>query len=257
MSYDLFRKLYETYAAGVAYIAIRTPDGDERIGSAFHVGDGVFITAKHVVEGKKIVEIATTQNAMEEVEQREGVRIMRITHHRGKGEIVKGPLYLSDENADVAALIVKGINAPVIPVGDHLDDGIGTELVLRPVMVMGYPPIPFSREPTLVATMAEVNAIIDKYTGGHPHFILSTMARGGFSGGLAITDYGCALGVITESLGINGQPIELGYLSVLSVEPIYNCLSQHKIIPKTIFEMWGYDEEYTTGLNNEIQKSEK
>lgn len=251
MSYKRFRKLYETYAAGVAYVAVKTPEGDERIGTAFHIGEGVFITARHVVQGKEIVEIATTEDAVAEVEKVEGARIMRITHPRGKGELVKGPLYHSDENVDVAALVVRGISAPTIPLGDHLDDWLGTSLVLRPAMVMGYPPIPFSKEPTLVATMAEVNAIIDKYTGGHPHFILSAMARGGFSGGLAIADYGCALGVITEALGINGQPTELGYLAVLSVEPIYNCLSQHKIVPKAISEMWGYDEECTAGLTKE------
>jgi hypothetical protein len=104
MSYKRFRKLYETYAAGVAYVAVKTPEGDERIGTAFHIGEGVFITARHVVQGKEIVEIATTEDAVAEVEKVEGARIMRITHPRGKGELVKGPLYHSDENVDVAAL---------------------------------------------------------------------------------------------------------------------------------------------------------
>jgi len=110
--------------------------------------------------------------------------------------------------------------------------------VLRSVVVLGYPPIPFSGAPTLIASRAEVNAIVDKYTGGHPHFILSAMARGGFSGGPALTDYGCSLGVITEALGSDNQPVELGYLAVLSVEPIYNCLAHHEIVPPEIDRVW-------------------
>ena len=74
---------------------------------------------------------------------------------------------------------------------------------------MGYPPVPFSKEPLLVSTLAEVNAVVDKYTGGHPHFIVSALARGGFSGGIALTEEGHTLGVITESLGQNGKPEEL------------------------------------------------
>lgn len=42
---------------------------------------------------------------------------------------------------------------------------------------MGYPPIPFSAEPVLVAGLGEINATIDKYVGKHPQFIISTMAR--------------------------------------------------------------------------------
>jgi S1-C subfamily serine protease len=43
----------------MAYVAVRGKDGQEGIGSAFHVGDGVFVTARHVVEEKAIREIAT------------------------------------------------------------------------------------------------------------------------------------------------------------------------------------------------------
>ena len=240
MGRNRWREVYEMYAAGVAYVEVKTPSGAHSIGTAFHIGQGVFISARHVFEGNEILEIATTETSIRflDVDESEQVARFDITHFPGQGEIVKGPFYHPDPKIDVAAVIVEGINAPVIPLGDHLDDWLGTELVLREVVVLGYPPIPFSWKPNLIASKAEVNAIIDKYTGGHPHFILSAMARGGFSGGPAITDYGCTLGVVTESLLVNHQPLELGYMSVLSVEPIYVCLSHHNIVPDHIDKQW-------------------
>lgn len=59
-----------------------------------------------------------------------------------------------------------------------------------------------------------------KYTGGHPHFIVSTMARGGFSGGPDELIGTATLGIVTEGLAKDGQAAELGYTAVLTVEPI-------------------------------------
>ena len=238
----MFRNIYETYAAAVAYVSVESEDGAQSIGTAFHIGDGIYVTAKHVVENKNIIEVATTERSVRDAEdasEEDQVRKIEFTHWPGKGVVVGGPYLHPDTDIDVAAIKVEGIDAPVIPLGDHLDDWLGTELVLMEAVVLGYPPIPFSREPTLVATKAEVNAIIDKYTGGHPHFILSPIARGGFSGGPAITRYGCALGLVTESLTSNGNAPELGYLAVLSVEPIYNLLAHHNIVPDHIDKLWG------------------
>jgi len=242
MDSDTLRQLYDRYASAVAFVSVVNKDGDESIGTAFHIGDGVFVTARHVVEDHKIVKIATTEYGRRYIEEQSESRDTRIrveyTHRPGEGHLLSVPLFHPDENVDVAALRVEGIDAPAIPLGDHLDDWLGTELVMRSVVVLGYPPIPFSRTPALVASRAEVNAIVDKYTGGHPHFILSAMARGGFSGGPALIDYGCSLGVVTEALGRDNQPLELGYLAVLSVEPIYDCLAHHEIVPSEIDRVW-------------------
>jgi hypothetical protein len=63
-------------------------------------------------------------------------------------------------------------------------------------------------------------------------------AKGGFSGGVAISEGGQVLGLITESLLAHGQPVELGYLAVITVEPIYVCLADHKLLPLTQAEGW-------------------
>ncbi|RZK22066.1 MAG: serine protease [Flavobacterium sp.] len=236
------RRLYDIYAAGVAYITVIDKQGNEGIGTCFHIGDNVFITAKHVVEGYTIKEISTTvyQRRFYEMEDSNTTGMARVdlSYFPQKTDRYEGPFLHPDEKIDVAALVVSGINAPVLLLGDHLDDWLGDEYILSEAVVMGYPPVPFAAKPLLIVSKCEVNAVVDKYTGGHPQFILSSMARGGFSGGPAITEDGIVLGVVTESLISDGKPAELGYLSVLSVEGIYNCISHHRIVPKHIDEIW-------------------
>jgi hypothetical protein len=55
------RRLYADHAHALAYVDVEKPNGDRNIGSAFHVGEGVFVTARHIVEGNKIVEVKITE----------------------------------------------------------------------------------------------------------------------------------------------------------------------------------------------------
>ena len=243
MSPQTPRELFEAYASAVAYCAVRSADGTESIGTAFHVGEGVFLTARHVVESKTILKFATTTdryvadpNGSTTFAGRKG-RFELIPS--GVGRVLRGPLFHPDDRVDVAAFVVDGLNPPAIPLGSHLDDWLNDEaFLLREVVVLGYPPIPFSREPKLIATRAEVNAVIDKYNGPHPHFIISAMARGGFSGGPCLIQWNFGLGLVTESLGANHQPAELGYLAVISVEPLFVCMQHHGIVPAVQKKGW-------------------
>lgn len=237
------RNLFEKYAAAVVYICVELPNGDQSIGTAFHVGNGTFVTARHVVEGNNILEIANT--IRREVSDQSGNVIIQGIEDRfttifpSKGEVTQGPFFHPDDSVDIAALVVEGLDCPIIPLGSHLDDWINDEAFsLAQVLVMGYPSIPFSREPTLIASRAEVNAIIDKYTGGHPHFIVSSIARGGFSGGPCLIEWDFALGIVTESLVDGDSSIESGYMAVLSIEPVYVCLAHHGILPKEQAQGW-------------------
>ncbi len=250
------RRLYDEYAAGVAYISVITAKGDEGIGSCFHIGGGVFITARHVVENCIIKEIGTTvsQRRYYEVEETKttGMASVEFPFSSSRTSIFAGPYFHPNDKVDIAALVVPDIKAPILPLGDHLDDWLGYEHILSNAVVFGYPPVPFSSLPTLLAAKCEVNAIIDKYTGGHPQFILSSMARGGFSGGPAVAEDGVVLGVITESLVNGEQPPELGYFSAISVEGIYTCLAHNRIIPKHIDEEWdGFWNEETISFKED------
>jgi hypothetical protein len=231
----------------MAYIAVEQ-DGDEGIGSAFHVGDGVFVTARHVVDGKAIKEMRVTnqdlfyQSDLHPKNDNDSYTIgpdtPRIcTRHDGFVEVIDGPWFHADPEVDVAAVRVSGIepDAHYVPLGGHLDDFVGPgQFELSEVLLMGYPPIPFTREPVLIAATGQINAVVDLHLGARQqlHFIISAMPRGGFSGGLAFSRWGFALGVITQSLLEKDTVPELGYFSTTSIEAVFECLVQHGALPE-------------------------
>jgi S1-C subfamily serine protease len=223
-----FSHLYQSYKVAVVRITSRTVQGDLSSGSAFHIGDGWLATAAHVVRD---------------------VTIEEVVGHRGQEVQIERVLFHSDERVDLALLktdfelshyltMTKIVNPPEgfiqtdhIQIGGHLDDWIGDELVLSKVLLMGFPPVPLSREPVLLAAEGEVNAVVDKYSGPHPHFIISCMGRGGYSGGPVLSEYGFLLGVLTESLVMDGKSEELGYSSAVSVQPLLAMLHENGIYP--------------------------
>ncbi|GAA4277563.1 S1 family peptidase [Aquimarina mytili] len=246
------REYYNSFGPAVAYVEIENKKGDIEIGTAYHVGEGVFVTARHVVDVRKIKKIGTVKNVMSGPEENGSYT---VTAFAGELNIVSGPFFHSDENVDLACFMVDRKDLPAIPLGGHLDDWLGDEMVLHSTLILGYPRIPMSGGVNLFAAIAEVNTVVDKYTGGHPHFILSCMARGGFSGGVSINEYGFAMGVIVESLINDHAPAELGYFAVISVEPIYTMLSELEIMPECVKEMWYnddgtnlWDKDYTVDI---------
>jgi hypothetical protein len=234
------RKLFERYSAAVVCMEVQGEDGTPGVGSAFHVGEGVFVTARHVVEDQRIVSVSsktswrrkpTPEELDENAEWRGGWR--RTLGGLTDVAEISAPVF-HPNGADVAAFTgTPQAPLPTIPLGGHLDDWIGDEFLLSAAVLLGYPPIPLSREPLLVCVRAEVNAVLDKSTGGSPSFIMSATARGGFSGGVALSEWGFALGVITEGLVTrDDQPLENAFFAVLAVEPIYECLRANNILPK-------------------------
>lgn len=112
------------------------------------------------------------------------------------------------------------------------------DFVLNEILILGFPPIPLTKRNVLVATRAQINAVVDLVSIDHVHFIASAMARGGFSGGVALSEWDFALGVVTSSLLKNHAQEELGYLTVLTVEPILECLAEHQLLPKAVALEW-------------------
>ncbi len=223
------QKLYAQYAGAVAYIDVEDAEKKRGIGSAFHIGDGIFITAKHVIEGKNILEVATTkrieliQGSQDESGEPDVTLIDPAVL-----SIVAGPY--EDEFDDVAVFKVdfEGLLLPAIKLGSHTTHEVSeNEFVLSNVIVIGYPPIPFTTTPNQVVASGQVNAVIDVRHSKYVHFVLSTMARGGFSGGVALTESGFALGLITESLGYGESLVETGYMSVLSIDAAVSLAVKH------------------------------
>ncbi len=216
------REILEQSTGGVAWVETEDQHGEIGIGTCFHVGDGVWVTARHVVEHRKVLSVGTPRESL------------AVT----AGTLV-GPFYHPNDGVDVAVFRAQGLDAATIELGGHLDDWFGDEFLLGPIVVIGYPPIPFSREPNLVVASGEVNAIVE---GVHPSFVISVLPRGGFSGGPVLAEAdggGFVLGLVTRSLGRDGQPLELGFHAALSVEPILKALGHHGLLPRDLRELWG------------------
>jgi hypothetical protein len=257
MNVNAAQELFRRFACSMAYVAVENQDGTQGIGSAFHVGDGIFVTARHVVENTRILEVVITEPLRLPVEQvfphkpeplkligqhvREvdGIQCWGVPQEPLKLEL--GPLFHSDPKIDVATFKVCEIHpsTPYVSLGSHLDDWIEDDtFMLSEAIILGYPPIPLTPSPYLVAARAEVNAVIDPYHAKKVHFVLSATPRGGFSGGIALSEHGFVLGVITEALCFDGKPPETGFFAVLSIEGIYECLSHHKLLPECQEKGW-------------------
>jgi hypothetical protein len=228
------RRFYNKYGPSVAYTGIEVTNQNISIATAYHIGDVVFITARHVVDVFKIRKIATTKNPCSNNEDESST----IVGSASELNIIKGPFLHPKEDVDIDCFIVDKKDIPAVPLGSHFDDWISDDLELHSVPVIGYPPIPLSENPALIVTKAETNAVIDKYVERHPHFIFSCMSGGGFSGGVPLNEYGFSMGIIAESLVRDYQPSELGYLSVISLEPINIMLDYHNIMPMNLFSLW-------------------
>ncbi|MGO9899664.1 MAG: trypsin-like peptidase domain-containing protein [Solirubrobacteraceae bacterium] len=133
-------------------------------------------------------------------------------------------IFHPDADVDVAVIQTSGASAPAVALNEP-DERIGGRLLLEPVLVMGYPRIPQALDPpALVVATSEVTAAVALYSQRVPTLILSSTARGGFSGGLVLSSSGTALGVIAQSLVEGGEQVQLGFLSALRVSAIIECL---------------------------------
>ena len=250
--------LYRKYASAMAYVDILRPNGDRGIGSAFHVGNGVFVTARHVVEGNSVVEVKITEpiaidsreflstygsNPLDEnAVRRQDEAFEKVAgakplykHFLPSLHIMEGPYFSSENSLDVAVFKVAEIhkNTPAIPLGFHWDDWVyRAPWQLTDAIVLGYPPIPMVNEPVLIPARAEIHTYICPRHAPKIHFVLSATPRGGFSGGAAIHESGDILGVITSSLVANERAEELGFFTVLSIEGIVQCLEEFNLFPE-------------------------
>lgn len=217
-----------------AIIALETvnTNGTRGIGTGFHVGDGIVVTARHVVEGMQSVILIASS---------------------AKGGKIKETIFATNPLADVALLRTDldfsyylektHIHGMKYQKTDHLtlgvewDDSADESLILYDVIVMGYPPIP-TAFPTLVTIRAQVNAIIDQYSmagqNPPPLYVLSGIPRGGFSGAPMIVEAGDSsfvLGVVTTALVSNHNAPETGFMAAVTIESVLQLLYENRLYP--------------------------
>ena len=164
---------YLKYKLGqnVVHITGRNSDNDVCNGSGFLIAKNAILTCKHVVEDMRIdpeVIIGGKEYSFE------------VKTH-------------SDKCKDVALLILeKSVeNHFLFPTFNTVD-------ILDEVLVMGYPPIPFTKDAYMVALKGEVNAVVEDYSS-IKHLVLSSTVRPGNSGGPVISQCGYLVGMVTQT----------------------------------------------------------
>jgi len=185
---DVLREL----GSAVVYVSVEDSNSDSSIGSAFHIGEGWFATARHVVENKKILRIGRLDITLQERVDASGNRHRQTIYPEFASSEVSKISFYPDEQIDLAVFHCAAFTGPTIYLDLTTDRIAWNEFLLQEVLVLGYPPIPFAKDPFLVCVRAEVSAVIEHYSVGRRHFVVSGIPRGGFSRSRAAVPAGLA-----------------------------------------------------------------
>lgn len=231
------QRQFHEYHSCVAYIETKDSLGNINVGNCFHIGDGIFVTARHVIQNKLITNIGFDSNAVIYEPKDNSDKNIEIPV---KVNIVEGPFYHFDEDVDIGCFRLDFIPKLFIPLSLHMDEFLGqSEFLLHRALLLGYPLIPFNSKPILAATLGDISAVVNIFNNKYLHYIVSTTMKSGFSGGPVFVAYNelnkhsetLLLGLVTNTLSLNNEANANGLIAVLPIELIYHCLKQSNLLP--------------------------
>lgn len=212
---DVMRNWFLIYRRCMALI-----NCEHGVGAAFFIGGGYWVTARHVVEEDTVTSITDYSH----------------------GEFLPRRVFFPADDGIDLAVLETDYSIPEDPSGsgrDYInlqaygDRWVDDNLILSPVLLMGYPDVPESDEYILVAYASHINAVIER--SDHlpfRHLVLFGMAKHGFSGGPVLDRNGSLLGICNfSSKEEEDDPAELGFLVATGVEPLLNLLRDNRIEP--------------------------
>lgn len=223
------RDLVARISSGVVFVEVEAVDGKRGIGSAFHIGGAYFATARHVLETHRILSIGRFDTSLRTHETAGGRLAQTTTHPAFRVEKPEAIFYHPEAKIDAAIFKLPGQYEPTL----QLDPSVGSltegEFLMQEVVVLGYPPIPFSTEAHIVVFRGEVSAVVEHQEGRERHFVISGMARGGFSGGpvVRVANPAVVLGVVSHSLVEGDKFTEMGFIGALSAKAIFETVDHY------------------------------
>jgi len=218
MGLDSFSHAYHQLRGGMAQALGQDSKGQRATGAAFHVGDGVYVTAAHIATLRHLRIVPASGNGV------------------GREITVSGSdiLTAGDDRVDVALLRTEAVANVDLLIGTNWDDVIRDEdLMGWPILLMGFPVIPDSISAVLVMAPGHIAAVIDRDKRKHVHYVTSALPRSGFSGSplvVAVKDP-WVMGVLTSALTPVGKPTEVGFGAAVSIEPVWHLLDKYNLAP--------------------------
>lgn len=179
---------YLEYIHGLTYVLNKYKNSiakiyhptDQGIGTGFLVTKNTIATARHVLSGLREFEICLGSQI---------VKQKKVHYPTAHPDLDLALIELDQEITDIRP--IRLANACEL-----LDE----------VVVVGYPPIPSTRDAYLVANRGEISALVH-LQNALPAIVISCLLRGGNSGGPVLNRRGQAVGVISRNL-YNQMPAE-------------------------------------------------
>lgn len=233
----------ELLSSAVLFVEVTKPDGSLDIGSAFHIGNGYCVTARHVLEGNTVRTVGRRDTSLKTHFTTTGTTTTSLGHSDFTHSVVDEIFFHANDKVDAAIFRLGGTIPtglgysasrlqPAIPLDRHTDQLTEGEFLLKEVVVLGYPKIPWA-DVHLVVFRGDVSAVIESHQDHQRHFVVSGMARGGFSGGPIIaSETNTVLGIVTDSLVHNDQVTELGFLNAVSIQAARDIITASNLSVK-------------------------
>jgi S1-C subfamily serine protease len=174
---------YREYLHGMKYVVKRwrpsvfkiyPQNGDANIGAGFLIGPDRVATARHIPDQLIHFVIATEDGIV-------------LPHRR--------VVVLPSKDIDVAVIELAEPASGLRPM--RLTEEVD---VLDDVIVMGYPPVAKTDGAYLLANKGEITAIVKRYDHNAADLLISSLLRGGYSGGPVVNRRGNVVGVMAENL---------------------------------------------------------
>lgn len=245
---------WKNLPSSVVYVETENAEKMRGIGSAFHIGSGYFATARHVIEDVQIRSVGRRDMSLKT--RLEGGQIVQTTTYPAfsYNQGIES-FFHPDKQVDVAIFQLTGeisgvgparVFQPVMELAQEADILSEGELLMTDVYVAGFPPISQADDAYLVILRGEISAVIRSRADKKRHFVISGMARGGFSGGPVFLlgnptggsgttkHYGKIVGVVGRSLTDEKNsneltPEQLGFLAAVSIETVRETITHNRL----------------------------
>lgn len=244
-----FRKQCYRHIPCLVQIEVRDENGNFDIGTGFHIGGGYIVTAAHVARKGNVKVLAHPFIASADREGETAFSDAADGEHETWLETtelnVARALYPADDSVDLALLetdfdsgffmsdklVDDRKKVDHFRLKDFWDEHFWEDEVLTSdVLILGYPRIPLSSKSYLVTTKANIISVVGKMSKEHTFLVLSSMARGGFSGAPVINSKGRVIAICIESLN-HQELVEAGFTTAITVEALNRLLVEQQVYP--------------------------